>query len=602
MAEVSVSYRALSQASSNARKEANRITDYHNAMMRTVYNKLNSYSGDHNGNISNASSSVRNKLTTLVNRKNSFERIRDSLNNIKTECKNVDKAVARRIASLTGTFKRAHGIKDSWIERAYQRFIVSWENRSALGRWIGDKRKKFENAKDQLLGAIKKWYHFDGGKERVAAIAKIAFDFCLLVISVVGIIVGAVTGLALVFAIGTALIAILNIATDIVEESKAFGMYDTDPAEARRLHRISSFTDFLRKETNSNVSLWRKIATGLDIMDTVCSVGSFLLGVGDLLKKGFKWATNLSDVKFKDMVKPKNIAALVKKVFKTGWDGLKTGMKNIRVAIKTRDLSFVKDVIGKFKGNFARNFKKTFFGEFDKTLSAKDGLTAWSKSLKNRASFLNNIRKLVINDRAFYEKDSRLKDIRESLIGLSKNTILPAIVIHQSGQVQIDMGTLNFGTYSYEHEFTLKDFEVYDYKKNFDSIVKTYKKVTASPLQIKLPEKIAQPIDIKISPISVNMVDIKPVQINGSITGSLKGVGLNSNVQIPAVNIDIPSFDLNGLGIDIPRINVNTAVGTKVKLPQAIDLSVLQTFGNYAAFSLPDLDLGYIALSGGDAA
>ena len=76
-----------------------------------------------------------------------------------------------KVSNLTASFKSAHGIKDRKVINAISYFLTGVGNKTAAGRWLGDKRDLFRSGKKAMKSYIKEWYNYGGGKQLIKGVA-----------------------------------------------------------------------------------------------------------------------------------------------------------------------------------------------------------------------------------------------------------------------------------------------------------------------------------------------------------------------------------------------------------------------------------------------
>ena len=180
--------------------------------------------------------------------------------------------------------------------------------RLLAGRWLNEKADQIDSGVDYLKQSIEDWYDYNGGKEFIKGILVGVLEIAIAVVGVVILFLGTISGVwAVIVAVATvvaAVIAVVNGFTNIVNEFRALGYGSDDPATAKRKSDLNTVQDTLRVETDSE--FWHNFATGIDIVNIVCSVITVVDSAGKLLKNGYKWATgnldDLKDLKIKDIL------------------------------------------------------------------------------------------------------------------------------------------------------------------------------------------------------------------------------------------------------------------------------------------------------------
>lgn len=380
MSTASISYRSLTDASSEAKAVAKKLDKYADSLYDNVYKKLNKYDGTWTSNLSNAKSKTSAKISELRSEQSQYEMYATDLIDLRNECKEVDKAVKSTVSSLTASFKEAHGIRNSKIENAISYFFTGLGNKTAFGRWIGGKKDKFGAGVDFLKSSIKEWYNYGGGKEYIKGMLTVMFDCAIAIAAAVAAVAtflaGALTlGAVIVLAaalVGSA-IALQNAWTNYVNEKAGYeARQHDDPATGRRRSEIDSYSAYLRSsymfgddgETYHYVEFYNGLAFGLDMTSLVCSVITVISSCGKLLKNGFKWATGSANASYKEIFTKDGMT----KLFKSIGSNLKDGLSKLGRAIKLKDLTFFKEGLKHFGTDFWNNLK----GEFWNFKTGKD--------------------------------------------------------------------------------------------------------------------------------------------------------------------------------------------------------------------------------------
>lgn len=362
MSTASISYSSLRNAAGEARDVAKKLDKYADSINSSVYKKLNSYDGSWTGNITSARSKANAKISALRSEAGKYRDFAEELEDLKTECDTVDKAVKSKVSYLTASFKSAHGIKNNVVVNTISYFFTSIGNSTNAGRWLNEKTDKIDSGIDYLKQSIEDWYDYNGGKEFVKGILVGVLEIAIAVVGVVILFLGTISGVwAVIAAIATvvaAVISVVNGFTNIINEFRAYGYASDDPATAKRKSDLNTVQDTLRVETDSE--FWHNFATGIDIVNIVCSVITVLDSAGKLLKNGYKWATgnldDLKDLKIKDI--------LSKDGRGKSWSGFKgkigDGLSDIGKALKRQDWRFFGDALLDFKTDFLTNLKNHF--------------------------------------------------------------------------------------------------------------------------------------------------------------------------------------------------------------------------------------------------
>ncbi|MCA1054929.1 hypothetical protein LCM10_08025 [Rossellomorea aquimaris] len=392
MSIASISYGSLKDASGEAKAVARKLDRYADAVYDNVYKKLNRYNGTWSSNLSTAKSKANNKISALRAEANKFEKYSAELIDLKEQCESTDKSVKSRVSSLTASFKDNHGIKNSKVENAIHYFLTSVGNETSLGRWLGDGKDQIFARRDAIKDAIDAWYNVDGGKEFLKGIA---VGFVEVVIGVLAIIGAIVTGGALIFIIAGVVagaIAAINGVANIINEGR--GLHSAwlrdDPATGKRRSDTNTMQDYLRKETNSR--FWHGVATGIDWVNTVCSVVSIYSSGTNLMKNGYKWATgSLDDIKnisIRDVLSSGGLSTMGSKiktsVIDIGYD--------IREAVRFGGWQQTgKDFVKAVSADFWRNMQGRFFNFKEAASTSTNPVLNFIQTNKNTFSSSSNI-------------------------------------------------------------------------------------------------------------------------------------------------------------------------------------------------------------------
>ena len=165
MSTASISYSSLKNAAGEARDVAKKLDKYADSINSTVYKKLNNYEGSWTSNITSARSKANAKISELRTEAGKYRSYANELDDLKTECESVDKAVRSKVSSLTASFKAAHGIKNSVVVNTISYFFTSVGNSSNAGRWLNEQEDRIDAGMDYIKQRIEDWYDYEGGKD-----------------------------------------------------------------------------------------------------------------------------------------------------------------------------------------------------------------------------------------------------------------------------------------------------------------------------------------------------------------------------------------------------------------------------------------------------
>jgi hypothetical protein len=387
MSIASISYSSLRNAASEAKSVAKRLDNYADAIDRTVYGKLNSYNGPWSSNLSTAKSRASSKISALRAQSTKYDRYADDLTDLKEQCEATDKSVRTKVSSLTATFKENHGIKDNKVINAISYFFTSIGNNTSIGRWLGDVRDQFTARFDHFKQSISDWFHWDGGKELLTGIAVFLVELALGIATIALAVISGGALLVIIAGVIAGSIMILNSFANMANEGNAYrATRADDPATGRRLSATNTLADTMRQDDSRFL---HGFANTLDAVNTVCTIVTAVSGLGNLAKKGFKWATGnpaeLSSIRVKDILTKQNFSTFAGK-FKTT---IVNGWTETTKALQRGDWQFFRGAAKNFGTDFLNNLKGDFW-KFDNT---KDGL----KSTKNILSSINSFNSSGVN-------------------------------------------------------------------------------------------------------------------------------------------------------------------------------------------------------------
>lgn len=386
MSIASISYSSIKDAKQESNRLSKKLDKYADNLNDQVYRKLNSYNGKWSGNLSNAKNKIGSKISDLRSASTKYNNYANDLENLKDECKSTDKAVKSRIATLTASFKKSNGIRNSHIENGLYYIGVSVGNSSAAGRWVNDKFDKGKQGITYIKDRLKAWYNYEGGKELIKGILTSVLDVVIAVASVIAIITSGGALLVVIATCVAAAIAVFNAGVNLGNEMNAYKKRQNgDPAMGKRYSAEDTIQDTLRKETDS--SFWHGVAKGVDRVLVVCTLIQVGDGIKNLVKKGIKWATNspnnLKEIRMKDVFS--------KNFFKGIGNKLKNGASDIFKAAKSGDWHYFKSGTVNFLTDFKANLLKTY---------TQNGF----KSLQSGASLLKDFVNDGINGKLIFEK------------------------------------------------------------------------------------------------------------------------------------------------------------------------------------------------------
>ena len=412
MSTVAISYRSIQNASQEANGVARKIDRYAGSLYGHVIRKLNNYNGDWNSNINNVYTKVNLKIENLRSQQLKYSRFASDLVELKNECKSVDKSVRLKVSSLTASFKKAHGMRDSKIENSISRFFINLNNRTSVGRWVEHEIDQGKQQVDYFKDSIKNWYNFDGGKELIKGLVIGALEIAIAVLSIASAIISGGLTLVVIAGIVGGVIALANGAMNIYNEVKAYKMIqDGDPATGRRRHKINSCQDYLRSsfiygddgETYHYNKDINDLAWGIDIVSFACLVVNVVNSADKMMKNGYKWATGslaeIKDIKLKQVFSKDTFKAITTKI------------SDVKISFHIEKWNSKK--IGKYIfRDFGKNWKDNFW-------SFKDDV-----GKINIKESISSIKNLLGLGKTFIEEGFSLSSISETILpGLTAFTV-----------------------------------------------------------------------------------------------------------------------------------------------------------------------------------
>ena len=495
MSTVSISYSSLRKASGEAKDVAKKLDKYADTLNKSVYKKLDKYEGSWTSNITTARSKASSKIKELRDEADDYKKYAEDLKDLKEECERVDKAVKSKVSSLTASFKKSYGINNNPVVNTICNALTSITNSTAIGRWFNGKLDSLNSEGKHIKQSIEDWYDYGGGKQLIKGVVVAALEIVIGVVGIVGAIVGILAGgwtIALAAALIAGVIGVVNGVVNLVNEGRAFGFADDDPATAKRNSDLNTLSDTLRVKTDSKI--WHSFAAGIDTLEIVCSIITIVDGCGKLIKNGYKWATGdlskLDDLRVKDI--------LTKKNFKLFCGKLKTtfaqGFDEIFSAIKRMDFGYFTSAARDFGTDFLANLKNRFAGF--KTVSVDATRLDKLKAIEKNAKTLKNILSVT-------------KDFAKD--GWDNMNILEKIVIpcvNVAGVTTLDFpenggqGFFDFGQITLKDFYDLKDIKVKVFDKGKDLIFSDF-------IDPKVLDKLTTQIDINISIPEIHIPSIK---------------------------------------------------------------------------------------------
>lgn len=480
MSTASISYSSLRDAAGEARDVAKRLDQYANSIHSSVYKKLDGYEGSWTGNITSARSKANAKISELRTEAGKYRDYANDLEDLKRECESVDTAVKSKVSSLTVSFKVAHGIRNNVVVNFISYHFTSIGNSTSAGRWLNEKTDQIDTGIDYLKQSIEDWYDYNGGKELIKGIVVAVLEVAVAVLGILAVALGTITGVwavvAAIAAVVGGVIAVVNGITNLVNECRAYGYADDDPATAKRKSDLNTIQDTLRVETDSE--FWHNFATGLDIVNTVCAVISIVDSAGKLIKNGIKWVKSID----------------FKSIFSK--DSMRN-IKDIGAAFRAGGTKWLETL----KGDILHNLKSEFWNFTE--LNGDFSLANTFKSIKN----MLDIPKTLIDG------EFSLKSIGEVLL---LNITLPALTFTSfegSDVTGFEVGPGGQMTFDFTERITFDDIykvgeKGYKLYKSANEFFNGGIDINVDIQDIRIKFEEIQPIDISVPTINFPNINV----------------------------------------------------------------------------------------------
>lgn len=296
---LNIDYSDLNNASKMSRQASTQAENY-SKKLDGITKKFSDLKGGQSSNTSNALSFINSKISELNKKATRLDNFADSIDSFKEKVKSTDEAMAKRINTLAGEFKKANNMKISAVSEFFQWLNTDVLNATDFGRWVKD---AFNTAAD-FIGDVKSsiydWYRTGGGKYIVDSIIQIG-------VIAVAVVVLCTLGGGLFIAIATAVAAvfsIVNAVSNIVYNARAFASNNSDPAWANRYDKVNKLSDILRFEFNSDIV--NGIAATLDVTEIVANTVVIFHDIRGLGSKFKNFAGDKGFVGLKELFGSKN--------------------------------------------------------------------------------------------------------------------------------------------------------------------------------------------------------------------------------------------------------------------------------------------------------
>lgn len=381
MSTVAISYSSIGDAAGEAKAVARKLDSYASSIRSSVYNKLHSYNGEWNSNVTAASNHLNTKISDLEKLSDRYDAYATSLTDMRSACKSTDEAVKSRVSSLTAAFKQSHGIKNSKVENALNYFMTSLGNSSRAGRWLGDGMDMLDAGKDYVKQMIEDWYDYEGGKQVIKGVLTALISIAIAVVGVVATIITGGAFLVVLAAVVGGVIAAINGLVDLGMELSAYHEthHNNDPATGRRNSNINSASEWLRKKTDSEGL--HILANGIDVLEFACTAVTVVSELSKLLSKGAGW---LSCTKAKNI---KDFRGVSLKQFASGV-GQRFAKMKLDFTLTTMSIKLdPMGTLGFFAKQGGANFLSTLKNSYGNFSTADDVY----KTVKNYGNFAKDI-------------------------------------------------------------------------------------------------------------------------------------------------------------------------------------------------------------------
>lgn len=312
MSSVKIVYSELKDAWLAADKAASYCEDYAAEVKRRVTKKIAAFSGTGSSYTSSAAGYAAAKIRELDNKTTKLRSYSGRLKDLYNEAKDTDQSVKTYLKLEGRDFRDSHDMHVSMIAELFVNFFISASNSNPVAKWLKDMRRKGMEWREACWAFIKYWYHCDGGKYIVKALASVvvvvlavAAAIAALPVLISAIAAGAIGGIIVAVAgLVGAIIAAADALIDCVYNFKAFSTFQSDPAWAARYDSFNSLSGWLEKYRFTDGFLWFSASEmnagsywaskAVAVVKTVCAVINFCNMVKNTANfiKGYKAGAN----------------------------------------------------------------------------------------------------------------------------------------------------------------------------------------------------------------------------------------------------------------------------------------------------------------------
>lgn len=363
MAEIILDYSEIKDAYRAAGRAADRCTDYAEDLKGKVTAKLGELTLGATGSTGTACSYMNDKISELQQKAAAYTDFSENLEHFLNDgngAKQADKKAANEIKDMNTAFCKKNGIEVNAVVDFFTYLSTAISNTTEFGQWLNQVFTDVGNWLDDLGDAIKYWYKCEGGDY----VIKIVVTVVLVVAAVAVVIVAAPAAIlaasSLIAAIQagavtagvvwaamtsgatllTAIITMVDAATNLTFNVKACMVNGEDPAWARRYDSYNTIAGFLEKN-KFDTSGWNKVSYfGADFIQGIQFVCS-TINIANLAKNGFQFCKQLKSgdafwkkIRFTTPSKKPDVKnGITWPTFQYGWNGVKQNFNSIKNAV-----------------------------------------------------------------------------------------------------------------------------------------------------------------------------------------------------------------------------------------------------------------------------
>lgn len=274
MATVKIDFSDLHDAARSARRVADELNNYANALPGRINSPLSSLTGGQSVNTQNAAAAAQRKAQSLRNRANVYEGFSKAVERFAVNVENTDRDVKRKIKTVAD--KRADGL--AWYQKiAYNLFsgfneLFGATQFGALVHNVLGWGNTVLKMRQQAIKIAIDWFRHGNGKYVMGIV--------LAGIAIIGAIATIVAGgpaILVALAVVGGIVTIANAIAQIHGNAKAISKSGTEPGAARYYSGISDLKSWAKKETTS-----KKTQDTMAFIDLVGSAANIAHGIGSL--------------------------------------------------------------------------------------------------------------------------------------------------------------------------------------------------------------------------------------------------------------------------------------------------------------------------------